>query len=85
VRAFRIADRKPDVHFLDPGNSDDVAGKSLINRRALEALVGEHLANLRRALVLCAEEEAHELSGPHRAPANAADANPSDVGVVGKG
>ena len=50
--------------------------------RALQAVEGEHLADLRRAAILVAVAQRHRLPGAHRAAADAADADAADVRVV---
>ena len=81
-RRFGVAHREADVHALDAGDGDDVAGVRLFHRAALQALEREHLGDLGRAAILIAIAQHDGLPGRDRAVTDAADADAADIGVV---
>ncbi len=81
-RGLLIADRQSDVHFLDPGDRHDVPGKGFGDRRPLQARERQHLGDLGVAAILIAEAQGHGLARAHRAAADSADADASNIRVV---
>ena len=82
IRLVDVANRIADVHVLDAGHRDDVAGDGGIHRLTREALEREHLLDLGGAVVFAAVPQLDRLAGLDRAAADAADADASDVRVV---
>jgi hypothetical protein len=82
LRGFRIADGDADVHILEPGDGDDVAGAGAVHRAAREPRERQHLPDPAGAAILVAVAQDHVLSRLHRAAPDAADADASHVGVV---
>jgi hypothetical protein len=86
LRRVESGQRRADRQVLDARDHHDVAGLRGIDRRALEALEREHLPDLalawRHALGQRPVQHRNLLPDPQAATADAADAQPSEVGRV---